>query len=94
LAHHQKRSWLVAALAGIIGLAGLFLAYLFLGLATGAIAMCGGGPVWWVYVYFALAFTLPALSAWFGLRVRRTYLQRHAPTLSELLHPLGSDHHA
>jgi hypothetical protein len=94
LAHHQKRSLLVAAVAGIVGSAGLLVAYAFLGFATGVIAICGGAPIWWVNVYFVLAFTLPAISAWFAVRVRRSYLQRYAPAFAELLHPQDRDHHA
>ena len=40
MAHHQKRSYLVALLAGAVGLLGASVAYLCLGTATGVINMC------------------------------------------------------
>jgi uncharacterized membrane protein len=82
MAHHKKRSWLVAVLAGLAGLAVLLLAYLSLGVATRVIAMCGGAPNWWVYVYFGLAFLLPVLAVWLGVKAKRAYLRRHASTMA------------
>lgn len=77
MANHQKRSYLVALLAGGAGLLGGVMAYLFLGVATGVVAMCSGwAPSWWQKAYFLLALTLPALATWAGAVARRSYLWR------------------
>ena len=74
MARYQKRSWLIFALGTIAGLVGLFFAYLFLGMATGVVAMCGWAPRWWYNVYFVLAFAIPAAAVWLGSASRRAYL--------------------
>ena len=55
MAHHQKRSWLIALVGAIAGLVGAYLAYILLGFFTGVVAMCSWAPTWWVHVYFALS---------------------------------------
>jgi hypothetical protein len=76
MAHHQKRSILLATIVGLAGLAGLLAAYMSLGVVTGVIAMCSWAPAWWVLVYFVLAFTLPAVAVWLAIQSRRWYLRR------------------
>jgi ABC-type multidrug transport system permease subunit len=76
MAHHRKRSILLATMVGLGGLAGLLAAYMLLGVVTGVIAMCSWAPRWWVFAYFALAFTLPALAVSLAIRSRRWYLRR------------------
>jgi hypothetical protein len=77
VAHHQKRSLVVAALSGLASLVGGYVAYLYLGVATGAIAICAWAPRWWVGVYFTLALALPGLCVWLAVKSRRWYLRRH-----------------
>ena len=77
MANHQKRSYLLALLAGAAGLLGGLVAYLLLGVATGVVAMCGAwAPSWWSSAYFALAIGLPVLAIWIGATARRAYLWR------------------
>jgi hypothetical protein len=83
VAHHTKRSYLVALLAGMAGAAGGFAAYLFLGMATGVVAMCGWAPEWWAHAYFFLAVVVPAVGVWAGVAARRSYLWRRGE-LSDL----------
>jgi hypothetical protein len=75
MGQYQKRSWLIFALGTVAGLVGLFIAYIFLGMATGVVAMCGWAPRWWYNVYFVLAFTIPAAAVWLGSVSRRAYLR-------------------
>jgi branched-subunit amino acid ABC-type transport system permease component len=77
MAHHRNRSLIVAAVGGLAGLLGTYVAYMLLGVATGVIAMCSWAPNWWVHVYFALAFSIPVVSVWLALEFRRSYLRRH-----------------
>ena len=85
MAHHQKRSYLVALFAGAAGLLGALVAYLCLGAATGVINMCSGwAPRWWTNIYFCLAALIhfclaaliPAAGVWAAARSRRAYLWR------------------
>ena len=77
MAHHQKRSYLVALFAGAAGLLGAFVAYLCLGAATGVINMCSGwAPRWWMNIYFCMAALIPAVGVWAAARSRRAYLWR------------------
>jgi membrane protein implicated in regulation of membrane protease activity len=86
VANHQKRSFLVALLAGAAGLLGGSVAYLLFGAATGVIAMCSSwAPRWWADVYFALAIVIPAIGIWAGAMARRSYLWRRGE-ISDLGH--------
>ena len=77
MAHHQKRSWLIALVGAIAGLVGAYLAYILLGFFTGVVAMCSWAPTWWVHVYFALSVLVPIGAAWVAIRWRRAYLRKH-----------------
>ena len=77
MAHHQKRSLLVALAGAGAGLVGTYAAYLLLGMVTGVVAMCSWAPRWWSQAYFALAFVVPAGAAWVAIVWRRAYLHRH-----------------
>jgi hypothetical protein len=74
---YQKRAWLIAVLSAALGLAGTYVAYLFLGVATGVISMCASAPDWWVKVYLAGFFLVPAAAPLAAIRGRRWYLRRH-----------------
>ena len=76
MAFYRFRSMLVAVVAGIAGMIGMSIAYLFLGAATGVIAMCGGAIGLWMPIYFMLAFTIPVAGVWLGSRARKRYLWR------------------
>ena len=76
MAFYRYRSLLVALVAGVAGMIGMSLAYLFLGFATHVIAMCGGAPAWWATIYFILAFTIPVAGIWLGSTARKRYLWR------------------
>ena len=56
----------MALLAGAGSLVAEFYAYLFLGAATGVIAMCAWAPEWWAFTYLALLPLLPVCAAWVG----------------------------
>jgi hypothetical protein len=63
---------LLAVLAS--GGAGIVCFYLvaLLGVVTGVIAMCPGGPEWWSPIYLLLFLLAPPVSAlWVGVRVYR-----------------------
>jgi hypothetical protein len=75
----SRRSWaivfgLVAAL--VVGPA-LYVGFMFLGAATGVIAMCANAPDWWAYTFFGLLFVCPVAGAFIaGLGVGKWYLHR------------------
>ena len=77
MAHHQNRAFAVAAVCGLAGFLGAFVAWYLLGFVTGVIAMCAWAPEWWVPIYFALAIAVPVVAVWIAIRARRSYLQRH-----------------
>ena len=75
MANYQNRSLLLALVSGVAGMAGLFIAYGFLGAVTGVVAMCSWAPAWWIFSYFGLALGIPIGGVWVGIKSRRTYLR-------------------
>lgn len=76
MARHQKRSLVVAAICGLAGLIGAFVAWYLLGAITGVVAICPWAPEWWAFIYFGLAITIPIIAIWVAIKSRRSYLRR------------------
>ena len=81
MAHHQKRSFVVALLGGAVGLAGSYIMFIAFGMVTGVVAMCAWAPEWWVHVYTGLAVLIPFGAAWSAVKARRMYLRRVASSI-------------
>lgn len=75
---HQKRSIVVALASAAGGTVAAYLAFIFIGMVTGVIAMCAFAPEWWARIYPAFAVLIPLTGIYVAIRARRAYLRRHA----------------
>jgi hypothetical protein len=77
VAHHQTRGMAMAIVGAVAGLGIGYIAFLGVGLLTGAFGICGTVPEWWQRSYSWFGALLLASAAWGAIKLRRAYLKHH-----------------